>query len=371
MKAIIPILILLALGGAGLLAEAAQASEPGAQDTAALHLDPGSPKLGFVRLADVKAAIESDVATATGKVAFNENVTSRVASPVSGRVQQLHVQPGDKVKKGQALVTIASPDVESARAEAIQANSDLQSATRELERAKRLYAEQAIAQKDLQSAEQDVIKAKSNVERTRARLQVLNVSDKDFAASYVLRSPLEGTVVTRDILPGQEVRSDGATPLMTVADLSKLWVLADVYERDLARVKEGDTAEVRVAAWPAEVWKGTVKHVGEVVDPATRTVKVRIEVPNPDGRLKPEMFAKVTLTERSREPTVTIPVSALISDGERNRVIVADAQGNFRARDVEVGPEHEGQVRVLGGLQPGEKIVVEGALYVKSELEKQ
>lgn len=371
MKVIVAALVLAAAGVGALLGAGAQASEPGADDAASLHLDPASPKLGFVRLAEVKAAVESDVATATGKVSFNENVTSRVASPVSGRVQELHVQPGDKVKKGQSLVTIASPDVEGARAEAIQADSDLQTATRELDRARSLYGEQAISQKELQSAEQDLIKARSNVERTKARLQVLGVTAKDFGASYVLRSPLDGTVVNRDLLPGQEVRADGATPLITVADLSKLWVLADVYERDLARVRVGDVAAVTVAAWPGASWKGTVTHVGEVVDPSTRTVKVRVEVPNPDGRLKPEMFAQVTLTRTDPEPTVTIPVSAVISDGERSRVIVADAQGNFRAREVAVGPEHAGQVRVLEGLEPGEKIVVQGALFVNSALEKQ
>jgi len=356
---------LLALASAACSQAAAEAPEQ-----PELKLDPASPKMGFVKTAQVKASVETESAAATGKVSFNEDVTSRVGSPVSGRVQQLNVQLGDKVKKGQPLMTIASPDVEAARAEAIQAEADLQVAERELERAKLLFGEQAISQRDLQNAENDQVKAKSNVERTRSRLQQLGVNEKDFGANYVLRSPIDGVVCTRDILPGSEVRADSGTPLLTVADLRTLWVLADVFERDLARVKEGDTAEVRVAAYPADVWKGTVQHVGEVVDPQTRTVKVRIGVPNPDGRLKPEMFARVSLTALTGTAQVSIPASALISDGESNRVIVADGRGTYRARDVEVGPEHEGQVRVLEGLKDGETIVVEGALFVKNELDK-
>jgi cobalt-zinc-cadmium efflux system membrane fusion protein len=156
---------------------------------------------------------------------------------------------------------------------------------------------------------------------------------------------------------------------VTVADLKTLWVLADVYERDLARAREGDQAEVRVGAYPGEVFPGVVKHVGEVVDPTSRTVKVRVVVQNPNGLLKPEMFAKVTLTRKAGEPSLNIPASAVLSDGEKTTVIVS-ANNSYRQRPVEVGPERDGKVRVLSGLQPGETIVVEGALFVKAELQK-
>jgi cobalt-zinc-cadmium efflux system membrane fusion protein len=338
------------------------------ENTPKLHVEPASPRMGFIKLAEVTAEADVSMASATGKVAFNEDVTSRVGSPVSGRVAQLHVQLGDKVKKGQPLITIASPEVEAARAEAIQASADMQLAQRAYDRAERLFADGNIPKKDLQSAEDDLIKAKSNVQRTDARLQLLGVNRETFSPSYVLRAPIDGTVVERAILPGQEVRSDGGTPLITIADLKTLWVLADIYERDLERAEEGSMAEVRVAAY-SDVFKGVVKHVGEVVDPNTHTVKVRILVDNTDGRLKPEMFAKVTLSQKKPKTVIAVPSSAVLSDGETNSVIVADAHGNYQVRNIDVGAERDGKVRVLSGLNTGEKIVVQGALFVKNELD--
>ena len=366
-QVILAALCALALAGCA-RAQASEAQEE-SSGSETLHLASDSAKMGFVRVGEVKSELDTAAASATGKVAFNEDVTSRVGSPVSGRVLELKVQVGDMVKKGQPLLTIASPDVESARADALQAEADFEVAERALDRAKRLLTEQAIAQKELQSAQDDEVRARTNLTRARARLAVLGVSEKDFGAHYVLRSPIDGTVVSRDILPGQEVRSDQGTPLLTVADLRTLWVEASVYERDISRVQAGDSAEVWVPAYPAQVWTGTVKHVGEVVDPQTRTVKVLIAVPNPDGRLKPEMFAHVKLSARQGTPVLSIPAAAVLSDGEHDRVIVADAHGNFRDREVQIGPEHGGRVQVLGGLAAGEKIVVEGALFVQNELD--
>jgi RND family efflux transporter MFP subunit len=163
-----------------------------------------------------------------------------------------------------------------------------------------------------------------------------------------------------------EVRADTGAPIVTVADLTRLWVLADVFERDVGAVAAGARAEVRVAAWPGRVWEGKVTHVGDVVDPQTRTVKVRIEVLNPDQKLKPEMFARVALRGAPAAPSLAVPSQAVLSDGTGAAVVVALGDGRFERRTIEAGQERDGRVRILAGLAPGERVVVDGAIYLSA-----
>lgn len=336
---------------------------------------PGQVKLDplpdYVRVAPVERSADGGVTAATGRVTFDEERASRVGSPVSGRVVELLVRPGDRVRKGQGLLVIASPDAESAAADHVAALADAAVAEKGLERVRRLYAEQAVPYKEVLQAESDSTKAAAAVARARARLEVLGIDPAHAtrATRFVLRAPIDGTVVDRPAFPGMEVRADSGAPLATVADLSRLWVIADVYERDLARVATGRPATLRVPAWPDRSFTGTVSHVGEVVDPATRTVKVRIEVANPQLALKPEMFARVTLAAAPGAPALTIPSEALLSDGPGSAVIVALGGGRFEKRAVESGPEHDGRVRVLAGLHDGERVVVDGALYLRAAIE--
>jgi membrane fusion protein, heavy metal efflux system len=287
-------------------------------------------------------------------------------------VVELLVRPGDRVRKGQGLLAIASPDAESAVSDYVAAVADKAVADRNLERQRRLFADQATAYKEVLQAESEDTKAAAALARAQGRLEVLGIDPAAHAmrSRFVLRSPIEGIVVERPALAGMEVRADSGAPLVTVADLSRLWVLADVYERDLGLVTAGQRATVRVAAYPGRTFEGTVIHVGELVDPQTRTVKVRIDVANPTLDLKPEMFARVGFAGRpAAGPGVTVPTSALLSDGDASAVIVALGEGRFQKRTVESGPESDGRVRVLSGIRPGEKVVVDGALYLKSAIE--
>jgi cobalt-zinc-cadmium efflux system membrane fusion protein len=175
-------------------------------------------------------------------------------------------------------------------------------------------------------------------------------------------------VVERNVLVGQEVRGDAAQALLTITDLSTVWVLADVYEQDLALVTTGAEVAVRVPAYPNETFTGKVLYVGDVVDATTRTVKVRCVVPNLDGRLKPEMFAKVDLHDDGTHPTLRVPDKAVLLDGDKSEVVLA-VKGKFRLRTVHTGPEVDGYIRILDGLEPGDVVVTEGALFIKRELQ--
>lgn len=327
----------------------------------------------FVAVAPAATASEAGVTAATGKVAFDEERVSRVASPVSGRVVELLAHPGDHVRRGQPLLAIASPDAQSAAADFVAAQADRALAERNLDRLRRLYAEQAVPGKEVGQAESDATKAAAALTRAASRLEVLGIdpaAPNAGGARFLLRSPLEGVVVDRPAFPGMEVRPDSGTPLVTVADLTRLWVLADVYERDLARVATGQKAIVHVVSNPAKGWEGKVTHVGEVVDPSTRTVKLRVEVANPDLELKPEMFAQVTVkAPASATQELTVPASAILSDGEASAVVVEVAPRRYQKRAIEAGGEAGGRVHVLSGLVAGERVVVDGALYLKAAID--
>jgi cobalt-zinc-cadmium efflux system membrane fusion protein len=330
--------------------------------------DPTGRRVPYLKFAEASVSGPGGVTIATGKVAFDEDHTSRVGSPLSGRVEALLVKPGDAVKKGQSLLSIVSPDVEAAIADARAADADSSLQKRTLERLRDLVVDKAVAHKDVQQAESDVAKADASVERARARLKLLGIRIDEHTSLFTLRAPLSGTVVERSALPGVEVRADSGTPLVTISDLDRVWVLVDVYEKDLAAVRAGQTAQVSVASYPGVNFPARIEHVGDLVDPQTRTVKVRLVADNPQHSLKPEMFARVSLP-LAGTAAITVPGNAVLSDGESNVVIVAMGEGKFAKRRVEVGSEMDGRLPILSGLNPGERVVTDGAIFLKAELE--
>jgi cobalt-zinc-cadmium efflux system membrane fusion protein len=228
-----------------------------------------------------------------------------------------------------------------------------------------------VAEKEVAQVEGELRKARSDYGRATAQLKALGVSPSDPAVNAALRAQIAGVVVERNVLVGQEVRADQGTPLMTVSSLDTVWVVADAYEQDLSLVAAGDTVTIQVPAYPGEKFAGRVTYVGDVVDPATRTVKVRCVVPNKDHRLKPEMFAKVAISDNGRRKTMSIESKAVLTDGDKTYVIVATEGNVFHIRRVDVGPDLDGRIRLLGGVSPGEKIVTEGAIFMKREIENQ
>jgi cobalt-zinc-cadmium efflux system membrane fusion protein len=332
---------------------------------------PGSAPLDFIKVEAVTETAGATSVSLPGRVSFDEDHTQRVASPIDGRAVSLLVKLGDKVRAGQALIELSSPNVGQLQADAQKAMSDLALAEKAMERVHKLQAEGAVAEKDVAQAETDFRKAKSDSARTTAQLKSLGVSPTDPAVNVALRAQIGGVVVERNILVGQEVRADQAAPLVTISSLDTVWVLADAYEQDLSLVSEGDSVTIRVPAYPGETFAGKVGHVGEVVDPATRTVKIRCLADNKSHKLKPEMFAKVDVLNAAGHKIILVPAQAVLNDGDKSIVIVASEGNTFRSRRVEVGPEMEGKVRLLGGVRPGEKIVTDGAIFMKREIDSQ
>jgi cobalt-zinc-cadmium efflux system membrane fusion protein len=260
--------------------------------------------------------------------------------------------------------------VKAAQAEYVRAESDARLTRKAADRAERLRAARAIADKDWQQATEDARKAGADLDRARAQLERLHAAPGDASSRYVLRAPFGGTVVERRAAVGMETGGEAGEPLVVVSDLSRVRANLRVPERQLALVSPGARVGVRVDAYPEE-FPGTIVAVGDVVDDATRTVPVRCTVPNPDRLLKPAMFARVTLKGDAGRALLVVPTTALLSDGEKFRVLVHTRDGGLESRPVEVGAEVDGRVQVRSGLRAGEEVVSEGALFAARQLASQ
>jgi len=348
----------------------APSATPEARSAEPAKLVAGSPHLGYLKIEPVAEAGNAPAVVLTGKVSFDENHTQRVSSPVDGRAIKMLVELGEKVKVGQALVELSSPNVGQLQGDMQKAQQDLALSEKALVRVHKLKEDGAVSDKEVAQAEADNRKARADVASASARLRSLNLAAADPAAGVSLRAQVAGTVVDRSVLVGQEVRADAAVPLLTISDLDVVWVAGDVYEQDIPLVHEGMKVSVSVAAYPGVEFAGTITHMSELLDPVSRTVKLRCVVPNPDGRLKPEMFVKIQLRDEGGKKLV-IPSRAVLSETQPPRVVLVGADGSFSLRKVEIGPEVGGRVRVLSGLAPGDKVVTSGAIFLRQEIEDQ
>ena len=314
--------------------------------------------------------------TLAGRVTYGEDRFSRISSPLQGRVVEVRAKLGERVKAGDILLVIDSPDISAAYSEFVKEASELEYATRAYELAKDLYENKALPQKDLKQAENDRIKAQAEFRRARERLLSLRVPavelDKPLAqqkitSRFEMKSPLTGTVVERNITPGQSVSGDPAQVLFTVADLDKLQVVADLYERDLNLVKMGQVATVAVEAYSGEAFPAVLSAVGDVVDPATRTIKVRAMVNNEAHKLKPEMFARLNIDVGDATPFIAVPREAVLEVDGKQFVYLVDGTGQYIRREVRTSQASANQVRILEGLSPGDRIVIKGAVLIKGK----
>jgi cobalt-zinc-cadmium efflux system membrane fusion protein len=332
-----------------------------------LRFPTGAPQLASLR---ITAAEEAPVPLAeplSGRITYNENVTARVSSPVAGRVISLKAQPGDAVKLGDTLMVLDSPDYAASVADLRKAEADQIRKQQSYERAKTLYEGQVLARKDLELADADLRQSQAETVRTRLRLRNLR-ADPTEAGQLALRAPLAGIVADRQANPGMEVRPDLQTPLFVVTDPKRLWVLIDLPERNLGKVKVGLPVTVEVDAYPGERFVAVIERVGEVVDATTRRVQVRCAVSNPERRLKPEMYARVTLIADENKKTVRVPNSALVTQGLYAYAFIEIEPGVFQRREVTLSVQDREYSYVAAGIKPRERVVTTGALLLNSEL---
>ena len=365
----------------------APSSDAEARAADVVVLDATALSKAGVAVAPVGTLTRTEVTEAPGLVSLNELHTARIGSLVDGSVLNVFVQPGARVPAGHTLAEMHGHIVHDSWADYRKAMADERRLANELRfaqeaeaRARRLYADKALALQEVEraqanrvSAEEAVDIARTEVRRAEEALEHLGITNKDdptgeSGETIPVRSPIAGAVLDRLVTPGTAVTP--GTTMFVVSDLSALWVLAEVDEAHLSRIRVGRQAAVRVAAYPGESFPGTVTYVGETVNPKTRRVTVRCDVRNADGRLKPEMYATVAIGESDPREVIAVPRSAIQAVNGRTHVFVSEPQGRFRLRAVDLGSEQDAMVEVRSGLVAGERIAVSGAFVLKAELLK-
>jgi len=342
-------------------------------------------------------AIEMEIVTpqsiagtivATGKILVPEDRMANIGPVHEGRLLRLYAGQGSIVRKGQKLADLESADIDQAEADYLKALADSENARRTslagvkfaqatYDRTKALYEKSITAGKNVEAAEHDLEMAKASaasvVAQTKAALTsahrhllILGLKDSDIdalanksslAAVFSLTSPISGIVIERNGTIGATVGSDAN--VFKIIDVSHVWIDANVFEKDLERVRRGQEVKVSVPAFAGVTFSGRVILVSSVVDPETRTVKVRTEVPNPEGRLKPDMFANVQIITDLHRTAISIPQSAVLDDGGKSVVFVSEGSGYVK-RGVNLGIQGNGRVEIIEGLQAGDKVVVKG-----------
>jgi cobalt-zinc-cadmium efflux system membrane fusion protein len=364
---------------------AATEASPDAADV--VKLDAVGQKLAGITVEPAREVTRAASLEATAVVALDETRTARIGSQVEGLVVSTSRDVGDRVGRGALLASLQSHRVHDSWAAYRKAVAERRRAANELEfakeaeaRAQRLIADKAISTQELQrassnrvAAEEQLDMAGTEVRRAEEDLEHLGVTNSEDPSGEVgeditVRSPIAGVVLERLVTPGTAVTP--GTQLFVVSDLSRVWVVAEVDESRLSQVATGKPVKVRVSAYPGEAFDGTVTLVGDVVNPKTRRVMVRCQVPNGAGRLKPEMFASVVLGTGESRPVVVVPAGAVHDVNGRVVVFVQEADGTFRARAVSNGPEADGLVEVRSGLKAGERIATTGSFLIKSQLLK-
>ena len=365
--------------GCGNKSQAATAptATPAAPPDGEVWLTPAQVRDAKIQTAEVLDQSVDDTILTSGTVTLDDQRTGHVFSPVTGRVMGISAMLGQHVKKGQALAVIESPDIGSAIADVHKAQADLIAADHDLKRKKDLFEQKAGSASDLEAAQDTYRRAKAEVERADEKERLLRVGNADAVSqTFSLAAPVDGEVLLRNINPGIEVQgqySGGATQeLFTIGEIDKVWVIADLYEMDIARVHVGTPADVTVVTYKDKVFKGQVDWVSGMLDPSTRTAKVRCTFDNPDKLLRPEMYATVQISvDQTR--ALAIPRNALLRLGEYKVVFiqVGDDPGRVRFQRVPVDVD-EGEsspwLEVKHGLEPGQKIVVNGAILLSQKL---
>lgn len=326
-----------------------------------------SSKRGYIQETQVALSMAPVMEPVAGKIAYDETRTARITSPLPGRVISAIPALGNAVKPHDPLVELDSPDLGQAKEDYANAVADQRLAEEAYRRAQMLYEGQVLPRKELQQAEDSVTRARNEVKRTQLRLHNLGVADNQIDDRYFLRTPIAGVITERHVNPGMEVRPDVPDPLFVVSDLHTLWVLMNVFEKDLGLIQVGKKVQVTVPAYPRQHFQATIEYIDKVVDDSTRTVKVRCKLDNPDGKLLPAMYASIEVESDADHQAIVVPLSALFTEGEGDQVFVKIGDGHYQRREVRVGLRLRDQAVIAEGLQPGDTIVSQGALMLMTE----
>lgn len=301
--------------------------------------------------------------TAVGEVSFDEDNVVRVYPIVSGGVETVEVSLGDYVKSGQLLATILSTDITSYQRDYNVAKADLEVAEKNMKRADELYSSGMMSEKDFTEVKKDHANAKSNFNEKRQILSLYGGSPDKLDATFRVVAPRSGFIVERNINQGTQIRTDNSTNIFTISDLKTVWIWANVHESDMGKVREGDKVVVKTIAYPDKTFTGEIKKMGTMLDPSSRVIRVRSELENEDGLLKPEMFATIIITSATKEKLLAVPNKAMVLENNNFYVMKETKPGTFEKVKVTTGKKFSEFTEVTEGLNAGDKVIIEGSLF--------
>ena len=339
-------------------------------------LSPEATKNAGIKVITLKAESLPETIRATAGIVHNQDRLLHVTPRIRGRVVEVYVTVGSEVKGGSSMALLDSTELGEAKADYLKAKTLLDLARANVEREKRLYEQKIAAQKDLQVAQAEERRAEAEVNALHEKLRLYGLSETEITKTdsspsrYAVVSPGPGVVVEKEITKGEVIEQ--GKKVFTVSDLSTVWVLLNIYEKDLAQVKKGTSVKIQTETYPGEIFAGKVAYVGDVLDPQNRTAPLRVEVPNPSRRLKPGMFATAeVVTGGASAKGIVIPSSAIQKIEGKPAAFVRQSDGSFARKELQLGKEMSGKVEVKSGLTEGEQVVTEGSFTLKSELLKE
>jgi cobalt-zinc-cadmium efflux system membrane fusion protein len=361
--------ILILAGCSGSVPENAAKSDANSGNTAELFTIPAD-QMSHVQVLDVEPSTLTRTLRLTGSVAYNSFRTTPVITQVSGPVSRIVVVPGQTVQRSQPMLYVASPDYSQLRTNYIKAKDANALAQKAYARAKDLYEHHAIAEQNLEQAESAEVQAGGDLVAAEAALKVLGITDPESLVKappsfeVPVRAPIGGQVVEQDVAVGQLLQLT-ATQCFVISDVSTVWVLVNVYQKDLPYVRVGDPVRIQTDAYP-DVFPGRISYVAASLDPTTRTLQARIETSNPGQKLKKDMFVTASVDAGAIKNAIAVPDAAVLRDSENQPFVYVQTSSNqFGRRTVTLGESLKAQTQILTGLNPGDHVVGNGSLFLQ------
>ena len=346
-------------------------TEPKADDTAKPFCMTDS-LLAKSRLVAAEVTAVDNETELSGKVTFDEEKVNKVFPLLSGVVEEVKVELGDQVTKGQVLAVVQSSDVAGFSGDVLVARANVAQTKRVMDAAAEMLKSGLGSEKDYVLAQGEYEKALTTLERARSVLSINGGNGGDAKGNtYTIKAPAAGYVVEKTLTAGMQIRSDAGNSLFTISGLQDVWVMANVYESDIAKVHEGDAVKIKTLAYPDQVFTGKVNKISTMLDPTNKVMRARIVMQNTGLKLKPEMFATVIADSRDGSKMLAIPKEALVFDNSKNYVMVFREKCKIETHLVEVAKVVEGKAYIKSGLAAGDKVIIGGQLYIYQEVNNQ
>ncbi|RFZ90737.1 efflux RND transporter periplasmic adaptor subunit [Mucilaginibacter conchicola] len=345
---------------------ACQEKKTGTMETKQVCISDSLAKM--VEIDTAKSTPMADELTLSGEVSFDENKVVKVFPITSGQVMEVKVSLGDKVVKGQTLAVLRSADVAGNYTDLSATKSDLSIAKRQLDQADYLYKNGISSERDYTEAKENYNKAVAANSKVKQQIAINGGGNTNASGTMIITAPGSGYVVEKNISAGNFIRPDNSNSLFTISDMKDVWIWANVFETDIAKVKKGYDAKITTLAYPDKVFKGKIDEVSSVLDPDNKVMKVRIALNNQDLLLKPEMFTNVVVTNKEATASVAVPASAVIFDNSRFFVVIYNSKCDLQVRAVTIIKTIDNTTYVSSGLKPGDKVISKSQLLLYNAL---